>query len=251
MSQEPPIRTVHKAETLVLDATWNHRQWCLLVYRDKGGTVLSHRFDQGERFEGYLQDLVQIRATGYIPKAIVSDGKAGLLKAVNKVYPEVPQQRCLIHIHRQALNWLTQHPKTLAGQALRQITLELFKVQTIEDAQTWNLLLESWFELFQEVLQEKTVAAKSTAAKQKKWWYTHKSLRKTWRLLKNSQPHLWLWLVQPDVPRTTNLLEGGVNAPIKRLLHRHSGLLPERQKQVIRWWIYFTNLNQKSPPYVV
>lgn len=49
-----------------------------------------------------------------------------------------------------------------------------------EQAQTWNMLLESWSQLFQAVLQEKTFAAKSTATKQRKWWYTPKSLPKTW-----------------------------------------------------------------------
>jgi hypothetical protein len=121
------------------------------------------------------------------------------------------------------------------------VVIELLRVQSIEEAQTWDLLFDSWRELFQEVLQEKTFAIQPTLGKQRNWWYTHKSLRKTWRLLKNAQPNLWLWLVQLDVPKTTNLLEGGINAPIKRLLHRHSGLSPDRQKLAIAWWIFFPN----------
>jgi hypothetical protein len=159
---------------LVLDATWNHRQWCLLLYRDTGGLILTHRFDLGERFEGYLEDLTRLKSAGYQPTAIVSDGKRSLLKAVNRVFPGVPQQRCLLHLQRQCLVWLTQRPKTLAGQSLRYLATQLLQVQSIEEAQDWNLLFDSWFKLFQEVLQEKTFAAQPPPGKRS--WGTPTSL---------------------------------------------------------------------------
>jgi hypothetical protein len=224
----------------VLDATWNHRQWCLLLYRDRASLILAHRFDAGEKFEGYLADLAGLKAAGYQPQAIVSDGSNALLKAARVVFPGVPQQRCLLHLQRQCLLWLTRRPKTLAGQSLRYLAIELLRVQSVEDAQDWNLLLSSWFELFGQVLQEKTLSVQLTPGR-RNWWYTHKSLRKAWRLLNNALPNLWLWLAYSEVPRTTNSLEGGINAPIKRLLHRHSGLSPHRQKLAIAWWIFFRN----------
>jgi transposase-like protein len=61
-----------------------------------------------ERFEGYLEDLTRLKSAGYQPKAIVSDGNIALLKAAGIVFPEVPQQRCLLHLQRQCLLWLTQ-----------------------------------------------------------------------------------------------------------------------------------------------
>ncbi len=208
---------------------------------------MKQRFDTGERFEAYLEDLSDLNKAGYQPKAIVSDGHLALLKAIQTVYPQVPQQRCLLHIHRQSLLWLTLHPKTLAAQSLRHIVLELLQVQSTDEAVIWNLLFDVWSELFQDVLTEKTQAPTpqpkiiQTQSRHRSWWYTHKSLRKAWRLLKNSQPHLWLWLAQSEVPKTTNLIEGGINAPIKRLLHRHSGLRLDRQKLAIAWWVFFRN----------
>jgi len=122
-----PIPVTARGSTagiLLLDATWNHRQWCLLLYRDTGGLILSHRFALGERLEGYLEDLSRLNSVGYQPKAIVSDGHSALLKAVNRVFLGVPQQRCLLHLQRQCLLWLTQQPKTLAGQSLRHLVLK-------------------------------------------------------------------------------------------------------------------------------
>jgi len=226
---------------LILDATWNHREWCLLLYRDSKGQILTHRFDVAERYQGYLEDLTQIKSAGYQPQAIVSDGHLALLKAIDAVYPQVPQQRCLLHIQRQCLLWLTQHPKTLAAGSLRYIVLQLLKVDSSDDAHVWNVLFDAWSELFTDVLNERTYSAGPKDKPKRSWWYTHKSLRKAWRLLKNSQPHLWLWLDQTTVPKTTNLLEGGINAPIKRLLHRHSGLRLDRQKLAIAWWVFFRN----------
>lgn len=239
--QPIPIVGIPSSGILILDATWNHREWCLLLYRDSKGQILTHRFDLAERYEGYLEDLTRLKSAGYQPQAIVSDGHIALLKAMATVYPQVPQQRCLLHIQRQCLVWLTQHPKTLAAQSLRYIVVQLLKVESTEEAHLWNVLFDTWSELFSAVLIERTYSAVPKENRKRSWWYTHKSLRKAWRLLKNSQPHLWLWLAQTDVPKTTNMLEGGINAPIKRLLHRHSGLRLDRQKYAIAWWVFFRN----------
>lgn len=150
---------------LVVDATWNQHQWCLLLYRDTGGLSLTHRFDWGERSESYLENLAGLQRAGYQLKAIVSDGHNASLKAVHQVFPGVPQQCCLLHLHRQCLLWLTQRPKTLAGQSLRYLVNQLLQVQSIEEACEWNLLLDSWFKLFTDVLQEKTYATQPRTKK--------------------------------------------------------------------------------------
>lgn len=45
--------------------------------------------------------------------------------------------------------------------------------------------------------------------------------------------------LQPERLRsTTNTLEGGINAEIKRLANAHRGLTLERQRRMIDWWLY-------------
>ena len=37
---------------------------------------------------------------------------------------------------------------------------------------------------------------------------------------------------------TTNTLEGGINAEVKRLANAHRGLTLEHQRRMIDWWLY-------------
>lgn len=152
--------------------------------------------------------MTRLRSAEYQPKAIVSDGNSSLLRAVNLVFPEAQQQRCLLHLQWQCLVWLTQQPKTLAGQSLRRIALDLLKVESMQEAQVWNLSFDTWVECFKMFCRRKPL------------------------LLLHSLP---LRSLSPT------LLEGRINAPIKRLLHRHSGLRLDRQRIAIAWWISFRN----------
>lgn len=226
----------------MLDATWNRRSWCLLLYRDVvSGKIVAFDFNISETYFAYLEDLDRLKQTGYQPHAIVSDGKAGLLKAVGEVYPEAVQQRCLIHIQRQALIWLTQNPKTLAGETLKRIVKQLLLVSTQDEATAWNQLLQDWYREFADFIAERTYAIDQNGNPTRKYWYTHKRLRSVWVYLRNAKPSLWFWLQDATIPRTTNLVEGGINSPLKRLLRRHTGLSLNRQKKAIEWWIFFTN----------
>ena len=239
---KPPVMELPKAAVLVIDATRNRRIWCWLLYRDTEGKILIHRFERNETFESYTADLRQLKAQGYEPRAMVSDGHPALLKAMKAVYPAIPHQRCLIHIKRQALVWLTRRPKSLAGQTLKYIALELTRVTNQKEAQSWNLLLHQFEKIFNADLTEKSYAEHPIGGQKRRWWYTHKSLRRTWRLMKNALPNLWFWLENPAIPRTTNLLEGGINSPVQRFVQRHTGLTIERQKSALEWWVYFRNL---------
>ncbi len=242
LNHTPPPLPILREGILVLDATWNRRSWCLLLYRDVvSGKIVAFDFNISETYFAYLEDLDRLKQTGYQPHAIVSDGKAGLLKAVGEVYPEAVQQRCLIHIQRQALIWLTQNPKTLAGETLKRIVKQLLLVSTQDEATAWNQLLQDWYREFADFIAERTYAIDQNGNPTRKYWYTHKRLRSVWVYLRNAKPSLWFWLQDATIPRTTNLVEGGINSPLKRLLRRHTGLSLNRQKKAIEWWIFFTN----------
>lgn len=210
-----------------------------MIYRDVKGKVLGWQFAPGERYSVIREGLTKLKEAGYKPSLIVCDGKAALIKAIKEMFEGVPVQRCLFHLVHQAGKWLTKKPKTPAAQTLVVLVELLIKVDTKAKAHAWNLAFDVWQELFMLVLKERSYAP--LPAKTKKWWYTHRNLRRTWRLLKNAQPFLWSFLDFPDSPRTTNLLEGGINAPIKDLLRRHRGWSSTTQQQAIAWWFYFKN----------
>lgn len=240
LKQDPPNIELNSATVLVIDATWNHQRWCLIIYRDVLGQVVHSQFAEGERYEVIKQDLQYLKSKGYQPSAIVSDGRASIIKAAKEVYPTIPLQRCLFHIVHQAKKWLTRNPKTPAAQTLRALVISIMSVDSVEKARAWNDAFDLWQELFIQQVQERSYAS-HPKTQGKKWWYTHRNLRRSWRLLKNAQANLWTFLDHADMPRTTNSLEGGINAPLKEMIRRHRGWSLHSQQQAIKWWFYFRN----------
>ncbi len=111
---------------LVLNETYFLNDICLVVYRNfhLRKTQL-YRMTNGEHFEEiaeYLQNLLNLRIK---IKSITSYGDKSSIKAIKKVCPKVPFQRCLVHISRMCSIWLTKHPKHKSGFELKQIAIKI------------------------------------------------------------------------------------------------------------------------------
>ena len=182
--KDKPCRTELKTGTvLVIDATWNHQRWCLMIYRDIAGQVLHSQFAAGEQYLVIKEDLGFLKRQGYVPSVIISDGRASIIKAAKEVYPNLPLQRCLFHIVHQAKKWLTRNPKTAAAQTLTTLTTNLMSVHSLEMAKAWDDAFDIWQLIFIDKVKERNYASDPTTSS-KKWGYTHRNLRRTWTLLK-------------------------------------------------------------------
>lgn len=86
---------------LVIDGTYFPNDICLVVYRNfhLKSTQL-YRMTNGEHFEEITEDLQNLLSLGIKIKSITSDGDKSSIKAIKKVCPRVPFQRCLVHISR-------------------------------------------------------------------------------------------------------------------------------------------------------
>ena len=179
------------------------------------------------------------------PMVVVTDGGAGVAKALCLTWPESRIQRCLFHIRANTITALTRKPKTVAGKALLALTNQLLTIKTPQEAANWIRLLHQWHQLYQDLINEKTY---STGPNTKtRWWWTHERLRRAYKRLErlSRTEHLFTYLepefANKNIDHTTNQLEGGINAPIRRLLNTHRGLSEPHMKKAIQWL-----LNQKS-----
>lgn len=230
-----PKPITQNSEVLVVDGVSivKHRLVALIVFDRITRIPINWYFSPRESYASWLIIFSELRAKGLMPKIIVCDGQKGLIKAIYRVWPQAIIQRCLIHISRQAKAWLTQNPKTEAGQELRLIVKKLTNINNDTEKNIWLKSFDDWQKKYDDFLKEKT----RHPILEKRWWYTHKKLRAVRSLLKNSLNNLFVYLNNPSVPKTSNDVEGGINSRIKDLLRIHRGLIPRHQQVLTSWYL--------------
>jgi len=178
------------------------------------------------------------------PEVVVIDGQKGLSKVIGQLWPRVKIQRCLVHIERLARIRLTRHPKSQAGKELLALVRRLFDVRNGKQKRRWLAVYRRWERRHADFLRERS-EGDPVPGKRRRWWYTHRNIRAARSLIRNSLPHLFTFIGRPDVPRSTNHVEGGINSRIKELIHRHRGLNDEQKRVLVA---LFLGQNQRQKP---
>jgi len=176
-----------------------------------------------------------------VVKGITSDWHGSLNFAVDKLYPDIPHQRCLVHLQRDSQALLTKKPETNAGIELLEIVRQINIIKNHYEKDIWL----KWFNRFEkrnkEVLNQRSFGINPQSQKLT-WWYTHKNLRRVYRTIKNSLFHLFLYLDNPNLPKDTNGLESEFSH-LKRKLSLHRGLKRKRKINFVRWYFYLKEKN--------
>jgi hypothetical protein len=221
---------------LHIDGTYIKRDNCLLIAKSND-YVIGFLWCEGETEQSYAELLSHIDNVGII----VTDGNPGCLAAISKKYGDKALiQRCLFHIFMFARIKLSLQPKTEAGIELLKLVKELLHIQTIEQSIIWDSKFNNWDIKYKDFINEKTKIEKTDHSLHKrKWWFTHKSLRAVRTHIKKaiSSEQLFTYLTN-DCPNTNNVLEGGVNAALKRLRRAHNGFSIEHQKRLFEWYLW-------------
>jgi hypothetical protein len=214
----------------------------LLVYWDKdlARTQWWRWSNKKETAWEIMEDIDNLRRKKVIFKAVTSDGSPGIKLALDYLYPDIPHQRCLVHLERMGLIFLTQRPKTLAGWELRNIILKLNKIKTHKQHNLWVRNFYHWCNEYYFFLKQK-----SYSFEKKHWWYTHKGLRKVRRMIINGLPQMWHYLDNPKISKDTNGLEGRWNS-LKSHFKNHRGLAKERREAYLLWYLKVV-INKEKP----
>lgn len=236
----PRARNRIDVRVLVVDAvSVVKRETVALLAGDPGQPEpVGWGFAVRECHEAWRAFFLGLRERGADPGCVVCDGQKGLLKAVREVFPRATVQRCVVHVHRQAMAWLTRNPKTEAGRDLRTVVSALLVVRTPEQRDAWLESLRSWERRHAEFLKERTYGESG-------WWYTHRKLRAVRSLLRNAAPDLFRHVDDLSIPRTSNHVEGGMNSRIKELLRSHRGLSKNQRIALVCW--YLDSRRKKKP----
>lgn len=221
---------------LLIDGTYFSNGLCLVLYYDYDiQYVQLFRETNHEKYKEIKEDLENLKKLGVEVYSVTCDGHRAMLKAVTKVYPNAVIQRCLVHVKRQIKNYLSNNPKLEQSKELLFLSKEITRIKTVEHAQRWLNEMEQWYEINCAFIEEKAYNEDS-----KRWWFKHKSLHQAWSHLTNAIPHMFGYLNDPEIPYTTNQLEGYFTH-LKEKLTLHRGLRFEKKKNFIKWYIHFKN----------
>jgi hypothetical protein len=238
----PPSQTTFITDStkpywLITDAT-HFKRWGVLIVT-KATTVslpLAISFHDKETHatvKEHLQALSKLSVSGY-----TSDGKQGIVLAYADVFPNAPQQRCLVHICMKVQTLLTTSPKHKAGRKLLKLALILPRVRSTKSAVKWWQLFEYFSDMYSELITKRTYRGKS-------WWYTHYNLRRAYKHVQLAGDDLFVYLAHELAIYHTNNLEG-LFGQKKPLLSRHRGMSRLRVANAIQWIFFLLHQLQKS-----
>jgi Transposase, Mutator family len=197
---------------LVVDATYAHgKETCVLVARSQTG--LWWRFTDRECTDTWYDFLKNFPA----PLGVTADGLHGIKRAVERAFgADTPFQRCQLHVSAQVRKYLCGvHGNRLAKQ-LREYVYNMDDVHTPAECDRWILLFRMWCREYRHTTPLHD---------------TH--IDKARNTVRRALPYLFTYITCPGLPNTTNFVEGGVNARIDEVLHRHRGLSVAKQRVLI------------------
>ncbi len=182
------------------------------------------------------------------PHYVVCDGQKGMLKALAICWPATVVQRCRFHVWLNTRTKLTLRPTSLAGQELLALSRKLLHVRTRRQARRWKQALKYWHRKHASYVTERTVKD-DPKPHTRSWSYTHARLRSSYYQLNKQAENLLRSSYRPDpeLPSTTNYLEGGINSPIRTKLKLHRGMTNEHQMVLVNWYLYGRAEGRKAP----
>jgi hypothetical protein len=221
---------------LLIDGTYYSNDHCLIVYRAANlKRTIFYRFCTTEDDDEIASDLINIRSMGYDIVGITTDGGDNIIRAVEYAYPNVPRQRCMVHVQRECLSKITLHPRSPEGRMLKYLVMKLGEINTHNEKMWWIGAFENWVEENKEYVCEKAHYPNSART-----YYIRDELRKAYVHLRRAIPNLFMYIEHPGLPRSTNALEAFFGH-IKDQLRLHRGLAETRVDNFIKWYLFFND----------
>jgi AraC-like DNA-binding protein len=230
----PPTPQIRENDNchLMIDGTY-HSDFCLLSYFDNDLKYLQYyEIVKDENYLDFKLGLELLKRAGLNIASITSDGDRALIMAINEVFPGIVHQRCIVHVQRMALAYLTRFPKYPAGKELRLIVRDLHKVSDYKERAEWVARYRNWEAEYHDFLGERTELLSD------KRLYKHFGIRQARAQIANTLPHLFHYLNDPKIPKSNNGLECRFSY-LKNNLRIHRGLSKSHRKSFLLWYNWF------------
>ena len=231
---KPPIPQIKENINchLIINGTYIS-DFCVINYLDADLKHLQYfEIVKTEDYRDFKLSLELLLRVGLNIVSVTSDGHKDLISAVRDVLPGVKHQRCIVHVQRMALNYLTRFPKSEAGRELRVIARDLHKITDREEKNKWIFRFDQWNYDHREYINDRRRSLDSN------YLYAHPEIRKARSVIKNSLPNLFYYLDDPKIPKSTNGLECRFSY-LKNNLRIHRGLSNKNRRNFVLWYSWF------------
>lgn len=226
-----------------VDGKWLRRNGVIIIHRNiTTKETIYWSYHPSESYAAYESDVQHVIQTigNNKPLGAISDWKGAIVAAVDTSM-QIPHQRCLTHVVREAKRYLPKTSSFAGIQELRALAKDVIHITTIREKRQWIVRLIRWEKHYGLLLREKTIGMGTG----KKWWYTHGNLRRAWRLLTTDWDPFFVHLTYPLIPHSNNSLEGVISQASQKLSD-HRGMKTHQQVSFLFWYFSFFRTKTKQ-----
>jgi transposase-like protein len=228
LQRDPELvtRPLQSCRYLLFDGSFVRYPETIVALMDtQGRTVIAGEHGVHERSQADLLAFFRpLRERGLHPVSCTIDGLSVVAKTFRQVWPGIIIQRCLVHIQRQGLSWCRMHPRRKDAEQLRGLFVRVPRIDNGQQRDQFLADLNDWEEKYGSAIASRPGRGK-----------VFSDLKRARSLLLKALPNMFHYLNDPNIPRSTNGLEGYF-ARLKKLYRSHNGLT--NTKSYCQW--YFT-----------
>jgi transposase-like protein len=228
LKKEPPkVKDLEMVKYIILDGTYiNHRTGLYVVMDAKDHRVIYGDYGINETGKHLKTLYAQLKKEGLNPLSATIDGCLQQQKCLTETWESLIIQRCLVHIQRQGLSWLRQKPKRIDAIKLRDLLLQIIYIKTKEQAENFIKGFKLWEDRYGLELSRSTNRGK-----------VFSDLLRARSMINNALPNMFNYLLNPEISKTTNALEGYFGR-LKQKYRQHRGLSLSKRKNYFKWYLY-------------
>lgn len=227
----PEAENLEEVEYVIFDGSYiNDRTGIYVVMDAKTHKVIYGDYGVCETGKDLKVIYKQLKQLGLKPVSATIDGALQQFKYLTVEWENLIIQRCLVHIQRQGLSWLRRKPKRIEAMELRDLLLQVLSIRNKEQASTFIKGFQLWEHRYGFQLQRSTNRGK-----------VFSDLLRTRSMILNALDYMFNFLDDPEIPKTTNPLEGYFGR-LKEKYRVHKGLSPKKRRNFFKWYFYLKPL---------
>lgn len=228
LHREPPeAGDLNEAKNIILDGTYiKHRTGIYVIMNAMNHRIIFGEYGINETGKHLKTVYERLQKAGLSPVSATIDGSTQQLVYLLVAWNNLVIQRCLVHIQRQGLAWLRRKPKRIEAMELRDLLLQVLYLNTKEKSENFIKGFRIWEQRYGPELSRSTNRGR-----------VFSDLLRTRSMINNAIADMFNYLDSPEIPKTTNALEGYFSR-LKEKYRGHRGLSPGKRKNYFKWYFY-------------